>query len=75
MDQVFFEVLQDKQRGAVFKLLHDLGWVGPLRRPNERVEMFRHEDVSHDFECQLPPQVSQSQNPLISKALAIKSVN
>jgi len=71
MAQVFFEVLQDKQCGAVFEFLHYLGWVGLRRRPDEHVEMFRHEDVPDDLESQLAPKVSQAGDPLVSETLGI----
>jgi len=42
---------------------------------DERVEMFRHENVSQDSEFQFPPQLAQSRNPLLPKTLGVKSVN
>ena len=70
--QVFPQVFQDKQSGAIFKLLHDLRGVRLRRRPDERVEMFRHENVSQDSEFQFPPQLAESRNPLLPKALGVK---
>src|SRR5208283_4061952 len=74
MAEVFLEVLQDKQGGAIFKLLHYCGRVRLRRRPDERVKMFGHEDVSYDLESQLPPQLSPSHNPVVFETLGIKQV-
>ena len=56
---------------AVFEFLHHLGRVGLRRRPDEPVEMLRHEDVSDDLEPQLAPKVSQAGKPLVSETLGI----
>jgi hypothetical protein len=70
--QVFPEVFEDKQSGAIFKLLHDLRRVRRRRRPDERVKMPRDENLSNHSESQLPPQLAESRNPLLPKALGIK---
>src|SRR5208337_780212 len=73
--QVFPEVFQDKQGSALFKLLHDLRGVRLRRQPDERVEMFRHENVSDYSETQFPPRLAESRNPSLPETLGIKSVN
>jgi hypothetical protein len=42
------------------------------RRPDERLEMFRHEIVSQDSEFQFPPQLAESRNLLLAKTLGVK---
>jgi hypothetical protein len=39
---------QHKQSRAIFKLLHDPRPARFMPRPDERVKMFRHENVSND---------------------------
>ena len=66
---------QDKQSGAMLKLLHGLRRVHLRRRPDERVKIFRHGDVSNDSETQFLPQLGESHNPLLPKTPEIKSVS
>src|SRR5579863_1711717 len=48
------------------------GGIRLRRRPNERMEMFRHENVPDDLEFQLKPQLAQRPNPSVPKTLRVK---
>jgi hypothetical protein len=45
---------------------------GLRRGPDERVEMFGHENVSYDLGSELPPQLFQSLHPLVPETVGIK---
>ena len=66
------QVFENEFGGAIFQLLHDLRRIGQLRRPQQNVEMFGHQDETDNPETQFLAQVLPSGHELALEALGVK---
>lgn len=63
----------DYEDGRAFlQTLNNPRGVGSLPRPDEQMKMFRHQNVSEDFEVQAGAELVQGLNKVPAKALGIE---
>lgn len=66
------KIPEDELGGAFFEPSNDCRGVAQLRRPDQKMEMFRHEDVTDDAELEFPSQGPQGGDKTSTKTLGIK---
>ena len=57
--QIIAQILEDKFRRPLFQLLQDVRGIELCGRPNQNVKMFRHQNISNDFEIEFASQFVQ----------------
>lgn len=66
------KILEHENRRALLEALHHLRGVGPLRGPDQQVEVLRHQNVAEELEAQAEAQLVEGLHPVTAKALGIE---